>query len=443
MPVLCNYYVTYRCNAKCGFCDIWEQPSPMIALDDAERNLDDLKRLGVRVIDFTGGEPLLHKQLPELLQMAKDRGFLTTVTSNGLLYPKKAKALAGNVDLLHFSIDSSVPEEHNASRGVNCFGKLMESIEVAMALGERPDLLFTVTNESVHRLDEIYETISYPNKLMLIINPLFEYNSLGDQLAGEVMAKMEAFARKPYTYLNPAFLSLRRAGGNDPENPVCKAVSTCVVISPFNELVLPCYHYGLDRLPIGGQLYDLWQSDTVKRHQEQEGRHSVCKSCTINCYFEPSFATTPTSKYFWQSLPSKVHYSWTKFVVQRLRARLGDRKAVLPEYEKLVAKKRPARPKPPAPKGDGAPSDLIMLPVLDAKRRPGPPRDIAQPPVPKGDGSASGMIALPVLDTKQRPGPPSRLAAKPPPQGVPKTPSLPGRLASDPKARATSSPGRP
>lgn len=54
-PVLCNYYLTYRCNAKCGFCDIWEQPSPTVSLEDAARNLDDLKRLGVRVIDFTGG----------------------------------------------------------------------------------------------------------------------------------------------------------------------------------------------------------------------------------------------------------------------------------------------------------------------------------------------------------------------------------------------------
>ncbi|TAE90870.1 MAG: radical SAM protein, partial [Bacteroidetes bacterium] len=29
-PVLCNYYVTYRCNATCHFCDIWEKPSPFI-----------------------------------------------------------------------------------------------------------------------------------------------------------------------------------------------------------------------------------------------------------------------------------------------------------------------------------------------------------------------------------------------------------------------------
>lgn len=330
-PVLCNYYVTYRCNARCGFCDIWEKPSPMISLDDAARNMDDLKRLGVRIIDFTGGEPLLHTRLHELLAMARDRGFLTTITTNGLLYPKRAEQLAGKIDLLHFSIDSSDADEHDASRGVRCFDNLMRSIEVALSLGERPDLLFTVTNENVHRLDEIYERISYPNRLLLIINPLFEYNNLGASLEEEVMQKMRAFARRPYTYLNPAFLSLRSQGGNDPADPVCRAVSTCVVISPFDELVLPCYHYGLERIKIEGRLFELWGSDTVAAHKEMEGRHEVCKGCTVNCYFEPSFATSPGTRYFWESLPSKMHYGWTKFVVQRLDSKMrGGRPAILP-----------------------------------------------------------------------------------------------------------------
>lgn len=350
-PVLCNYYVTYRCNAQCGFCDIWEQPSPMISLEDAARNLDDLKRIGVRIVDFTGGEPLLHRDLDTLLGMAKARGLLTTVTTNGLLYPKRAAALAGKVDLLHFSIDSSDPHEHDASRGVRCFDKLMESIEVALSLGEHPDLLFTVTNDNVHRLEEIYRRISYPNRLLLIINPLFEYHRLGSGLSEKVMQRVSAFARKPYTYLNPAFLSLRRTGGNNPEQPACKAVSASVVISPFDELVLPCYHLGLERLPIEGRLYELWHSERVAWHRAMEGRHEACRGCTINCYFEPSFATSPGSRYFWQSLPSKVQYSWTKFVVQRLRARLGPRQAVLPDSD------------PPAPPSETS-SEMVELPVL-------------------------------------------------------------------------------
>lgn len=354
-PVLCNYYVTYRCNARCGFCDIWEQPSPLISLEAAERNLDDLRRLGVRIIDFTGGEPLLHPRMDALLGLAKERGFLTTLTSNGLLYPKRAEGLRGKIDLLHFSIDSPLRHEHDASRGVKCFEKLMESIEVALRLGERPDLLFTLTNENAHHLERIYETISRPNGLILIVNPLFEYNGLGEGLEEGVMARARAFARRPYVYLNPAFLSLRARGGNDPERADCRAVSTTVVISPFDELVLPCYHAGLERLPIEGRLFELWGSERVAWHREMEGRHEACRGCTINCYFEPSFATSPSSRYFWESLPSKARYAWTKFVVQRLGQKLGGpREARLPDLDA------------PEPAGDGLAGEAgwIELPVL-------------------------------------------------------------------------------
>ncbi len=135
MPILCNYYLTYRCNAECGFCDIWQKPSPFVKLSDVETNLRDLKRLGVKLIDFTGGEPLLHRDLPDILALAKRMGFVTSVTTNTLLYPKYAKALAGKIDLLHFSLDSAYKEKHDQSRGVRCFDKVLESIEIAKSLG--------------------------------------------------------------------------------------------------------------------------------------------------------------------------------------------------------------------------------------------------------------------------------------------------------------------
>lgn len=335
-PILCNYYTTYRCNARCGFCDIWEQPSPLVDIGDVAANMRDLKRLGVRVVDFTGGEPLLHTRLDDLLDVARAYGMLTSVTTNCLLYPKRAERLAGRVDLLHFSVDAADAEAHNTSRGVDCFDAVLESISIALELGERPDILFTVTNDNVDQLDRIYRELSSPNDLVLIVNPLFQYNALGEALTDEVLANLESFARRPFVYLNPAFASFRRAGGNDPENPSCRAVSTTVVISPFDELVLPCYHFGLDKIPIQGRLFDLWNSDVVKEHKRLEGRHPVCRGCTINCYFEPSFATNPLQRYFWQSLPSKMNYAWTKFVLQRLDARRGPREAILPELARRV-----------------------------------------------------------------------------------------------------------
>jgi MoaA/NifB/PqqE/SkfB family radical SAM enzyme len=318
MPILCNYYLTYRCNAECGFCDIWQKPSPFVKVNEVETNLRDLKRLGVKFIDFTGGEPLLHRDLPEILAIAKHMGFVTSVTTNTLLYPKYAKALAGKIDLLHFSLDSAYKEQHDQSRGVKCFDKVLESIEVAKSLGEHPDIIFTVQASNYQELPVVYEALSRPNNLMLILNPIFQYGVFFT--AEQTQAMFEyvlRFSKKQLVYMNAAFIALRRDGGNRRTKPVCKAVSEVVVISPSNEMILPCYHAGYKKLPIDNRLFDLRKSPLIKEEMKLEGRHDFCEGCTVNCYFEPSFATH-FSKYFWIALPSKTRYIYHKLFPQGL-----------------------------------------------------------------------------------------------------------------------------
>ncbi|GAA4468129.1 radical SAM protein [Nibrella saemangeumensis] len=312
-PVLCNYYVTYRCNATCSFCDIWERPSPYVTVENVRDNLRDLKRLGVKVIDFTGGEPLLHRQLDLLLREAKQAGFVTTLTTNGLLYPKYAERLRGLVDMLHFSLDSPVAEEHDRSRGIKCFDKVMESIARAKQLGERPDILFTVFEHNVHQIKQLHEEICLPNNLVLILNPVFEYNAVetGGRFSEKALQQMTWWGRQKNVYLNDAFISLRRDGGNHIDNPICKAGSTTLVISPENKLVLPCYHLGLKEFSIDGQLYDLYRSQEVQKLVALEGRLPACEGCAINCYMQPSFAVE-LNKYWWKALPSTLKYNRIK-----------------------------------------------------------------------------------------------------------------------------------
>ncbi|WP_439880358.1 radical SAM protein [Pontibacter sp. MBLB2868] len=318
-PVLCNYYVTYRCNAKCSFCDIWEKPSPYITLEDVKQNLTDLKRLGVQVIDFTGGEPLLHRQIDEMLQMAHDMGFVTTLTTNGLLYPKMAQRLKGKIDMLHFSLDSSDKTEHDTGRGVACYDFVMQSIEVAKQLGEHPDILFTVFKKNLHQLEEVYHKIILPNKLLLIINPAFDYNDIeaGEQLTADELKYLSDFGKRKRVYMNEGFIQLRLDGGNHVNDPVCKAASTTLVISPENELVLPCYHLGAKSFRIEGNLYELYKSQEVEQLKRQEGRLPECEGCTINCYMQPSFAVE-MNKYFWKALPSTLKYNYLKGTWKRL-----------------------------------------------------------------------------------------------------------------------------
>lgn len=313
-PVLCNYYVTYRCNAKCSFCDIWERPSPYVSPDTVFRNLKDLKKLGVKVIDFTGGEPLLHRQIDQLLRMAREAGFITTLTTNTLLYPKWASRLRGLVNMLHFSLDSAIKERHDQSRGIACYDTLIESIAIAKSIGERPDILFTTGKDSVNELEEVYRTISLPNDLVLIINPLFEYNTKGtlDRLDEQsIMYLKNKWTDRKNVYLNSAFLDLRLDGGNNIHDPVCKAASSTIVISPDNKLVLPCYHLGKQEFDIDNDLFSLYRSDQVKALISQEGRLPECAGCVINCYMQPSFAVN-MNRYWFKALPSTIKYNLIK-----------------------------------------------------------------------------------------------------------------------------------
>lgn len=280
----------------------------------------DLKALGVKVIDFTGGEPLLHRELALLLKEAKKQGMITTVTTNGLLYPKHAEKLKGLIDMLHFSLDSPDQEEHDQSRGVKCFDKVMESISIAHGLGERPDILFTVFEDNIYQIRRVWEEICLPNNLVLILNPVFEYNEVGGALSMKALNELTYWGKQKNVYLNDAFVQLRLDGGNHIDDPICKAASTTLVISPENKLVLPCYHLGLKDFPIEGNLKELYRSEEVQKLVALEGRLPACEGCAINCYMQPSFAVE-LNKYWWKALPSTLKYNRMKGTWKQLLRR--------------------------------------------------------------------------------------------------------------------------
>ncbi len=215
--------------------------------------------------------------------------------------------------MLHFSLDSFNKDEHDAGRGVACYDFVMESIEIAKSLDERPDIIFTAMNSNIDQLEKIYTEICLPNDLVLIINPIFGYNNVADggALSAENLRKLSAYGKWKNIYLNEAFISLRHNGGNHINDPICKAASTSLVISPQNELVLPCYHLGKKRFAINNNLAQVYKSDRVQRHIALEGKLPECEGCTINCYMQPSFAVE-TNQYFWQALPSTIKYNRLK-----------------------------------------------------------------------------------------------------------------------------------
>lgn len=321
MLLLCNYYVTYRCNAYCSFCHFGKHNNYRETGDatvrDFEHNVNELAELGVKFIDLTGGEPLMHRDIHRLAGYAQQSGIQTSITTNTLLYPRFAEKLAGKINLLHFSLDSPDADEHNSIRGVNCFNSVVESIKIAKSLGEFPDILFTVTDKTYKKLPRMHE-LARKYDLVLLVNPVFSYFG-NPSISTAALDFIEDYTNnKINVYLNKGFIKLRRDGGNRRDNPSCRAVSRSIVISPQNEIILPCYHFKNSTVIIDRPVREIMRLPEYVHSLQMEGRFDFCEGCTINCYFEPSFAF-PLNLYSFISLSSKFKYGYNKLIKQKLK----------------------------------------------------------------------------------------------------------------------------
>jgi len=314
-PILLHYYITNRCNARCGFCTIWQQtPKVDARLKDVIDNLRHARIAGCSFVDFTGGEPLLHPHLPDFLKEAKKLGFITSVTTNAMLFKERVSELRGLIDLLHFSIDADTAQLHDKIRGCASYQHVINSIDIAIKNKLYPDLLFTYTPENIDAIEGVWE-LARNKKLILILDPVFDLRG-ADRLNLAVHQKALSFSKRKGVYLNRAHLLLRDKGGNRIRDSLCRAVSSTVVILPDNCLALPCYHHRCNTQAINGNLQKLLRSESRRESINKEGKYSFCEGCHINCYFDPTYQFCG-GRFLLESIRSKLKYAFTKYLIYR------------------------------------------------------------------------------------------------------------------------------
>ena len=111
--VLAHLVVTRRCNLSCAYCNEYDQVSKPVPLELLLRRVDDLASRGTSIITISGGEPLLHPELEQVVSHIRRRGIIATVITNGyLLTEQRIKGLnAARLDYLQISIDNVNPDE--------------------------------------------------------------------------------------------------------------------------------------------------------------------------------------------------------------------------------------------------------------------------------------------------------------------------------------------
>ncbi len=112
-PVQAHIIPTRRCNLACTYCNEFDSVSEPVATEEMLRRVDKLAELGTTIITISGGEPLLHPELEEIIRRIRRHGILATLITNAyLLVPERIKKLnRAGLDYVQISIDNVNPDE--------------------------------------------------------------------------------------------------------------------------------------------------------------------------------------------------------------------------------------------------------------------------------------------------------------------------------------------
>jgi len=112
-PVLAHIIPIRRCNLSCTYCNEYDNFSKPLPLEDMFRRLDRLADLGTSIITISGGEPLLHPQLEEIIRHIRVRGMLAGMITNGYLLTRARIESLNDAGLEHLqiSIDNVKPDD--------------------------------------------------------------------------------------------------------------------------------------------------------------------------------------------------------------------------------------------------------------------------------------------------------------------------------------------
>ncbi len=156
--------ITRKCNLKCVHCYAQatdKQNENELSTKDGKALIDDLAGFGVPVILFSGGEPLVRKDLPDLAAYAVDKGMRAVISTNGTLITPDRARLLKEIGLSYVGISLDGMEDINDRfRGVKgAFNSALDGIRNCLDAGIKVGLRFTINRFNVDEIPAIFDLL--------------------------------------------------------------------------------------------------------------------------------------------------------------------------------------------------------------------------------------------------------------------------------------------
>jgi radical SAM protein with 4Fe4S-binding SPASM domain len=161
IPLVVSWNLTRKCNLKCSHCYINATPNELVGelnTEESKQLIDQIAEVSRPLLILSGGEPLLRKDVYELIRYGTEKGLRMGLGSNGGLIDSKAsrKLTDAGIKTVSISLDSHIPAQHDEFRGVvGSWQKAVDAIKSLRQNGVLVQVNTTLTQQNYNQIDDI------------------------------------------------------------------------------------------------------------------------------------------------------------------------------------------------------------------------------------------------------------------------------------------------
>lgn len=152
-PLMVTMSLTDKCNFRCVYCHLPQMNRDEMSTADWHRAIDELADAGMLRVSLMGGEPLLRKDIGELIDHLKARGVNVAMNTNGWLFPQRMEHVS-KLDLVCITLDGT-REVNDAQRHPGAHDKVLEAIDLAKGAGVKVITMTVLTRNNTANVDYV------------------------------------------------------------------------------------------------------------------------------------------------------------------------------------------------------------------------------------------------------------------------------------------------
>jgi len=281
-PYMAHIIPMRRCNLACTYCNEFDDVSDPVDLAEMKRRIDHLGRLGTSVITISGGEPLLHPDLDDVIRAIRKTGAIAGMITNGyfLMPDRIARLNAAGLDHMQISIDNVMPDDVS-KKSLKVLDKKLQM------LAEHADFHVNINSvvgggtanpEDALTISKRALSLGFSSTIGIIHDGSGQLKPLGEK-ERHVWDEVRRLTRRSYSRFN----GFQEAIANgQPNEWRCRAGSRYLYVDE-NGIVSYCSQQrGYPGIPIADYTTEIVQREFLTEK-------SCAPNCTISCVHQVSY----------------------------------------------------------------------------------------------------------------------------------------------------------